>query len=293
MSEQQQPTELTAEKLAKALKTNLARKLAAGDTAGVAREIRDLRQLEKEMATEKQARETPAEEIDPDGDPVLERLRVKRKYTMTDKALAQRRAACQHSTGPITEEGKAACSKNAWKHGLHAKTRLLNTGKPCKSTCPQYPCSLVDDGATRPGQQCLDKEYMLSCLNAISDALQSGNLYELKNVAALQMSQTMQVVDELQASILEYGVYIKDEKLDKDGRVISYALKPNPSLLPLSNLLKAAGITMPDFMITPAAVEKQKTDKEAAATIADIFKNAGNALAQAKGTSQKTNDGAA
>ena len=131
---------------------------------------------------------------------------------------------------------------------------------------------------------------MLSCLNAISDALQSGNLYELKNVAALQMSQTMQVVDELQSSILEYGVYIKDEKLDKDGRVIGYALKPNPSLLPLSNLLKAAGITMPDFMITPAALERKKTDEAAAATIADIFKSAGSALAQAKGA--KSNDGA-
>jgi hypothetical protein len=216
-------------------------------------------------------------------DPIFERLCVKkRKYTLSPAAIEQRRRAGQTSPGPSTPEGKAASRMNAWKHGLHARTRILNLGKPCKSTCPQYPCVLVDDGATRPGQQCLDKEYMLSCVEAVSRAVSSGDLCDLKDVVSLQIGQSLQVIDELQNSILEHGVYMKDEKMDKHGKVIGYALKPNPSLLALANLLKAVGVTMPDFMITPAALEKKKTDDTAAATIADIFRNAGNALAQAK-----------
>ncbi len=225
---------------------------------------------------------------DPDApDPVLERLRVKKRpYTLSPNALAQRRAAAEKSTGPVTPEGKASSSKNAWKHGLHARTRILNLGKPCKSTCPQYPCTLVDDGATQPGQQCLDKEYMLSCVEAVSRAVSSGDLSGLKDVVSLQLGQSLQVIDELQASILEYGVYMKDEKMNKAGVVIGYALKPNPSLLPLSNLLKAVGVTLPDFMITPAALEKKKDDENTRKTIADFFQGASNALAQAKKASE-------
>ena len=282
MADQEKPNEgLTAEKLAKALKVNIARAINEGKTAGVAKDIRELRQLEREMFAGI-FNSTPID-ADPDNDPVLERLRVKKRpYNLTPAAINQRRQASQLSTGPVTEAGKASSSKNAWKHGLRAHTRILNLGKPCKSTCPEYPCSLVDDGATQPGQQCLDKEYMLSCVEAVSRAVVSGDLSGLKDVAALQMGQSIQVIDELQASILEYGVYMKDEKLDKDGKVIGYALKPNPSLLPLSNLLKAVGMTLPDFMITPAAVERKKSDEDATDTLATIFSAAASGLARAK-----------
>lgn len=215
-------------------------------------------------------------------DPLLERLRVKRSYTMTPAALAQRQNAAEKSTGPITPEGKAATSQNAWKHGLHSRKRILSLGKPCKSTCPQYPCSLVDDGATQPGQQCLDKQYMLHTINALSSALNDGNLTDLKNVVTLQLGGTLQVIEELQASIIEYGVYMKSEKLDKGGKPIGYELKPNPSLLPLANLLKAAGVTLPDFMITPAAVERKKEVEDTTNTLASIFSAAAGGLARAK-----------
>ncbi len=235
---------------------------------------------------EELARLEAGEEFDAP-DPVMERLRVKRTYTMTPAALAQRQSAAQNSTGPKTPEGKAASSMNGWKHGQYAKKRLLSLGKPCKTTCPHYPCNLVDDGATLPGQQCLDKEYMLHTINALSKALADGDLSDLKQVVTLQLGGTLQVIDELQASILEYGVYMKSEKIGKDGGIIGYEIKPNPSLLPLSNLLKAAGVTLPDFMVTPAAIEKSKSDKEAAETLADIFRGAGNALNQAKTSKEK------
>jgi hypothetical protein len=41
---------------------------------------------------------------------------------ISDKKLEANRANAQHSTGPKTEEGKAASSQNSRKHGLSAKT---------------------------------------------------------------------------------------------------------------------------------------------------------------------------
>jgi len=265
----------TALRLIPAQKEELKRRIDAGEK-GLADELEYLISLEARQRT---AIET-AEEDEPDQ--VLERLRVKRSYTLSPAALEQRRQAAEKSTGPTTEEGKQRASGNAWKHGIHARKRLLGLGKPCKSTCQKFPCSLVDDGDVSPGGNCVDKEYFLTTLNALSAAMQNGDLTDLKHVVTLQLGGTLQVIDELQASILEYGVYMKSEKIDKEGKVIGYEIKPNPSLLPLSNLLKAAGVTMPDFMVTPAAVEKKKTDEKTAETLADIFRGAGANLAAAK-----------
>jgi hypothetical protein len=220
---------------------------------------------------------------EPDEDPLLARLSVKtRKYTMTPAALEARRNNAQKSTGPTTAEGKDTSSRNAWKHGLHSRNRVLGFGKPCRKTCPHYPCRLVNDGDTAPGKDCLDKEYLAETMHAISKALETGDLADLKSVVTLQLGQSLQVIDELQASILQYGVYMKSEKINKDGEVIGYELKPNPSLLPLSNLLKAAGVTLPEFMATPKEINRDKSDREAVETVADIFRVAGEALKAAE-----------
>jgi len=267
----------TALRLIPAQKEDLKRRIDAGER-GLADELEHLFSLEARLRAEIEAAD------EEEADPVMERLRVKRRpYTMTPAALAARQANAQNSTGPTSDAGKAISSRNGWKHGLHARKRLLGMGKPCRSTCPKYPCTLVDDGDTAPGADCLDKEYFLHSLNAISKALHDGDLTDLKSAVTVQLGGTLQVVEELQASILEYGVYMKSEKLDKNGGVIGYEIKPNPSLLPLSNLLKAAGLTLPDFMITPAAVERKKTDDSAVETLADIFRGAAGALNQAKG----------
>ncbi len=219
----------------------------------------------------------------PDEDPIFDRLTVKtRKYTMTQAALDARRNNAQHSTGPTSNEGKAAAARNSWKHGQHSRTRMLGYGKPCQTTCPKYPCKLVNDGETEPGQDCLDKEYLAESMHAIAKALESGDTTDLKKIVTLQLGQSLSVIDELQSSILEYGVYMKSEKLNKDGEVIGYDLKPNPSLLPLANLLKAAGVTMGDFMITPREISRDTNDKEIAETAAGIFRAAGNALNSAR-----------
>lgn len=224
-------------------------------------------------------------ESEADEDPIFERLTVKTRkpYNLSEAALQARRQNAQKSTGPKSDEGKDTSSRNSWKHGLHSRNRVLGFGKPCRSTCPKYPCSLVDDGETEPGKDCLDKEYLAESMHAIAAALETGDTTDLKKVITLQLGQSLSVIDELQASILQYGVYMKSEKLNKEGVVIGYDLKPNPSLLPLANLLKAAGVTMPEFMITPKEINRDKADREALETVADIFRNAGAALKEAEG----------
>ena len=255
---------------------DIKQRINAGET-GLADKLDVLLRLRLKLA--------PAITPDPDEeDPLLARLTVKtRKYTLSPAALEARRQNAKKSTGPKTEEGKASSSRNAWKHGLHSRNRVLGFGKPCRTSCPHYPCKLVDDGDTAPGKDCLDKEYLAATMNALSAAFETGDLAQLKDVVTLQLGQSLQVIDELQASILQYGVYMKNEKIDKEGNVIGYEIKPNPSLLPLSNLLKAAGVTLGDFMVTPKEVNRDKSDREAAETIADIFRSAGEALSAAKG----------
>lgn len=261
----------TTHDLIETLKKNINTKLERGETS-VAKDLRELHDLEKLLEEEK------PKEIR-DGAPI----RVKRSYTMTEAARAQRVAAAANSTGPITDEGKAACSKNNWKHGRYAQSRVLGLGKPCKSTCPDYPCSLVEDGKCKPGADCLDKEHLLEACLAIERALKNQDYSDFHGLMVMELGETLQIVRELRGAILEHGTVVESARVDKNGNTIGYDLKPHPALLALPNLMKNLGISFTDFMMTPAALERKKADDSAAVTIADVFRDAAKALAQAKG----------
>jgi hypothetical protein len=258
--------------LIKTLKENITKKLNQGETS-VAKDLRELHDLEKMLE-----KDTPAPGQIREGEPI----RVKRSYTMTEAARAQRLAASAKSTGPTTEAGKAACAKNNWRHGKFAQSRILGLGKPCRSSCPDFPCSLVEDGRCKPGGDCLDKEHLVEACLAIERALKTQDFGDFHDLMVMELGETLQVVRELRGAILEHGTVVESARVDKNGNTIGYELKAHPALLALPNLMKNLGISFTDFMITPAAIEKKKTDETAAATIADIFKSAGNALAQAK-----------
>ena len=70
---------------------------------------------------------------------IPENMRVKRKYTMSEAALEQRRQAALQP-----KPGMAGIRNNF-------KTGVLGRIWPCKSTCSHFPCVLIDDGATQPG----------------------------------------------------------------------------------------------------------------------------------------------
>ena len=279
MSEELPQPGLTAEKLAKALKANIARLLNEGKTAGVAKDIRELRQLEKEMAIDK-GLELKGEEEPESGIP--ERLKIKRKYTLSPEAIDARRQNAKLSTGPTTDEGKKRCKRNAFKHGGYAASRILGLGKPCKSTCSQYPCALVEDGKCEPGSDCLDKEYLLDACLAIENALLHKDTASLNELIVFELAESIQLIRSLRRDILDDGTTIKSEKFDADGKVIGYEIKVHPALLAMPKLQKDFGISLTDFNLTPAAESKVKTDKEVSETIAGIFGLASAGLAKAK-----------
>ena len=105
-------------------------------------------------------------------------------------------ASRELSTGPVTEEGKAAVSRNGWKHGrysainraqfgLGATSVAKLFGKPCVTTCPfhpdnperkEKPCGLVLDGLTHAGGSCLDKTVYVHALESLMGAMRDRHL---------------------------------------------------------------------------------------------------------------------
>lgn len=269
------PEGLTAEKLAKALKVNIARAINEGKTAGVAKDIRELRQLEKEMAVDR-GLELSEQSAPEEGIP--ERLKVKRSYKLSPEAITARRENSQKSTGPVTDAGKKNSRRNAYKHGSYAATRILGLGKPCLSTCAQYPCDLVEDGRCAPGSDCLDKEHLVEACLAIERALLHQDQTGLNEMVVFELAETIQVIRELRRAILEDGTVIKSEKFDADGKVIGYELKVHPALLALPKLQKEFGLSLTDFMLTPAAIERKKDGDKVVDTLASIFQGVSGAL---------------
>ncbi len=132
----EQQNDLTIEQLYDELKKNISKKLNEGDipTADLERLI--------SLETKMNRRNPDPDLTDQDSDTgIPDRLQVKRrKYTMSDEALAQRREASKKmseqglATGPVTEEGKKISSQNVYKHGLYAQSFIRKHRKPCKTT---------------------------------------------------------------------------------------------------------------------------------------------------------------
>lgn len=202
---------------------------------------------------------------------------------------ANRRNA-QLSTGPVTEEGKARSSRNAWKHGRDSRALRLSFaqsnvaalanlfGKPCKTTCPMHPsnpdcvnpCSLVEDGLTREGGSCLDKTVYVNALAAISDALENGSMDGMHAMLAAEGAKVMQLLQELTAEIAKRGVLIPIPAVTKegevvredDGSIVAMDYKLNPALPAFQKLLAEFGISLPEMLATPASQSKAKSGKQ-------------------------------
>ncbi len=263
--EKQEEDKLSPDRLLMSLKNNVARRLLGGETAGLANEIDRIRDIEKKIKREKGGPQQ--------GHGIPEALKVKRKkYTLSESALKQRRENAQKasekmqseglSTGPKTDEGKKTSSRNSWKHGTYAKSFMQKFAKPCQSTCDDYPCSLIEDGKTQPGGDCLDKEHVYEAYMAILKAVFDNEYEEINALAALETAKNMHIFRDLQEAVIEDGVTVLSQKVDKDGGVIASELKQHPALPALIKLAEVLGWTPKEMLVTPKSVVKPDDDDE-------------------------------
>lgn len=224
-------------------------------------------------------------------------------YTMSEAAVQQRHdnlpAAAAAATGPVTPEGKAASSRNAWKHGRYSAinraqfasgaTSLAKMfGKPCVTTCPfhpdnpnrtEAPCSLVLDGLTRAGGSCLDKTVYVHALDSLMAAFTEGDMDGMHGLLATEMAGNLQLLRQIREEIAERGLLIEIPAVTKDGVLVLDAegnrvvgdLKPNPILAHMIKLNESLGINLAELMATPRAREKLRDDDEAAGGLQSLL----------------------
>jgi hypothetical protein len=251
---------------------------------------------------------------------------AKHAYTMSPAALGQRRAAqplavaagtkAGKSTGPRTEEGKAAVCRNGWKHGRYSAinrqsfglgaasvSRLF--GKPCAKTCPYHPdnpkrtespCALVLDGLTHAGGSCLDKTVYVTALQSLMAAMSDGEMDGMHGLLATELAANLQIVHHIREEISTRGVLVPVYERNKEGDIIIepgtkkpmiFDLKINPAIAALAKFTEVHGINFAEMMATPRAREKLRDEDDAASGLASaigaIFQRAGNRLPPPKG----------
>lgn len=220
-----------------------------------------------------------------------------RTYTMSPEALAQRQAASaagrELATGPKSSDGKAASSRNAWKHGnysainreafgLGAASMPKLFGKPCQTTCPFHPenpnraensCSIVLDGLTHAGGSCLDKTVYLHAFDSMMQAMQSGEMDGMNGLLAKEMAANLEILNAMRMAVAEHGVYTAIYKHDHDGNVIChpttkepmvFELKINPAVVAIAKFSETMGLSFAELMATPRAREKLNDADDAA-----------------------------
>jgi hypothetical protein len=195
------------------------------------------------------------------------KMRIKRNYTMSEAARQQRGKAANSPKKSESMQG----NRNAWKTGEHAQGFIRQVFRPCKSTCPKFPCSLMSGGETEPGDLCIDKEEFARALGSIETAVKNGNLDDFKELAAVRMAGGMEVLKRMIFDILEDGNTVKSAKWDKNGVFLGWELKNHPVLPFLPKMFEALNLSPQEFMITPLVIKKTKTEDKKAKTLADIF----------------------
>lgn len=190
-------------------------------------------------------------------------IRRPRKYTITPEVIEQRRNAGKAPKGD-------AVARNSWKHGRYSKNKLLAMIPPCRTTCRDHPCSLVDEGKTKPGGDCLDKQEVIQVFASIMTAIKNrkeGDQEGFEAELGLLNASNLMIYRKIQQAITEDGVMLRDADINKEGEVIGYHLKPHPLILSLIKMSGEMGITPRDLGITPKERARNKSDEKGAESL--------------------------
>ena len=231
-----------------------------------------------------------------EGDIFPDRLKVQPvKHPRSPAQIAQARKNLERinkeklQTGPKTVEGKHKSSRNAIRHGLYAQS-LMSLFKPCLSTCPEYPCSLVEEGQTRPGDNCLEKQHFVEVLDAVEKAMRNKDMVDLNDVIALEIASNIDMIRRLKEQILHIGPLVKSSKIietsskDGDSSTIEHIeYKANPALAVISKLIADMGLTLGDAMLTPRELARHKIDEKSVETMTERAARLGKRLLGKKG----------
>ena len=269
-----QSNDISLDKLVRAHKINIARKIKAGET-GLAKELEHLQNLEARLKAEadvvKSKIRNPNSKIgDEDEIGIPEDLRIRRRYTMSDDARAAR------SKGGLARAEK--CPTPNWKHGKYAQSFITGSIRPCKTTCKDYPCELIDDDSTKPGGACLDKAAVIQTYTAILDAVKNKKYDNFNEIASLTMAQSIQTLQMLLEDVIRDGPTLRREKWDKDGNVLGYEYVPHPALLTLPKMIADLGMTPQEFLATPRSVAKVDDEEKGTESLAQFLSKLGNKM---------------
>jgi len=196
------------------------------------------------------------------------------KGPCSPREIEQRRQAAPAAARARSPAGTRASSRNRWVHGRYAKGQLAAMGgKPCRTTCPKYPCVFVTEEKTKPGQSCLeavDVSRLEHVAEAVLQAVDGGDASALNQIASLEMAGNLDILHRLRSEIAARGVLIERTLFDKSGKKISVDVVENPALKILVKLCSEMGINLTEFVATPAAKAKIKGEEEERETAAAI-----------------------
>ncbi|NOZ68003.1 MAG: hypothetical protein GXP46_01840 [Deferribacteres bacterium] len=119
---------------------------------------------------------------------------------------------------------------------------------------------------------------MVEAFNAILKAALNQQFDEFNALAALEVAKNIEIVRKLQEAVLDDGVVVYSEKVDKDGNVIGKELKPHPALLALPKLIADLGLTPQEMMITPRQLARAGREDDGIKSIADLMSAIGTNL---------------
>lgn len=217
--------------------------------------------------------ESTKSEIEEEGIGIPQNLRIRRRYTMSDNAIKQRRD--RRSLG-----GKASAKKHPaknWRTGKYARS-AITTMRPCTTACDRYPCELIEIDKVTPGSACLDVAELVETYQAFLKAVKENKLDDYKEIVALDLAQMRGVLNMCLQAVQTDGPRILTEKINTDGDVIGHEIKSHPLISDVAKLAEKLGVTAESAMITEREIAKNTTQKKGIETLAEWMSQVGREM---------------